>query len=92
MKKTYIFNVFWLLLFGLLLGACSDAVPTGTSGLKGPAKWSMAKKCALPDYPEGDGDMVVRADYDVRVRLCAIRRGNQVDALQNYVRRVAKKS
>lgn len=75
---------------------CAIVVSAGLAGCSGgtfdagelapPPKWVMAKKCPLPQRPADDGDPVVRADYEAKLRRCAARRGDQVDGLQSYAR------
>jgi hypothetical protein len=82
-------KLFPIIILVFALVGC-DQVPRDITGIKPPPKWSMAKQCRLPSYPDLDGDPVERASYDVKVRNCAASRGRQVVALQQYVRRVAK--
>ncbi len=75
-----------LILAALALAGCETA-PAGKPDL--PAGWLMQKPPACPTAPANDGDPVVRAEYEARLRECAADRGDQVRGLQKYARTVS---
>ena len=79
-----------VILLGFVLCGCGPG-QFDPNSLVAPSPRLMAKKCALPKAPEDDGDPVVRAGYEARLRTCASRRGGQVDGLQQYARTVSAK-
>lgn len=83
-------KLFPLIILCLTLTACSPG-QFDPNGLAPPSPRLMAKQCALPKAPDGDGDPVARAEYEAKLRTCASRRGSQVSGLQAYARTVSVK-
>lgn len=72
-----------------LVAGCAPG-QTDPSQLRKPSAWMLAPVCRLPQVPANDGDPVVRAEYNAKVRKCAASRGDQARGLQRYARSITK--